>query len=139
MPPVPIGQTSDGGLSTQIPADSALRKRLSEATAATSSNLPTSPPQRHGDRGSAEDAAATALPVYIRYRDLVAANIVGSWTQLLRMIEEEGFPTGQLLSPNVRAWRKDLVEQWLSKRPTGRKVVTPRKRCEASHARGQRW
>jgi predicted DNA-binding transcriptional regulator AlpA len=134
MPPLPIDQASDGGQSAQIPAYSAVRERLSEATAATS--MPTSPPQRHGDRASADDTAKATLPVYIRFRDLVVANIVGSWTQLLRLIEEQNFPPGRMLSRNVRAWRKDEVEQWLSDRPTGRKVVAPRKRREASPARG---
>jgi hypothetical protein len=65
------------------------------------------------------------LPTYVRYADLVAANIVGNWTQLLRLIELEGFPTGVMLSPNTRAWGLDDVRAWLATRPTARKVMPP--------------
>ncbi|MFZ1885331.1 MAG: hypothetical protein WAU53_17460, partial [Rhodoplanes sp.] len=37
------------------------------------------------------------LPVYVRFRDLVEANIVHNWPQLLRLIAIEGFPRGILL------------------------------------------
>jgi hypothetical protein len=30
-----------------------------------------------------------------------------------------------LLSPNVRAWNVADIEQWLSTRPTARKVIAP--------------
>jgi predicted DNA-binding transcriptional regulator AlpA len=65
------------------------------------------------------------LPVYVRYTHLEAAGIVGSWTQLLRMIDEEDFPDGVLLSANVRAWRLDTITEWLEARPTARKVIPP--------------
>jgi hypothetical protein len=45
----------------------------------------------------------------VRFRDLRAAGIVDSWQQLFRLIEDYGFPSGQLLSPNVRAWDRDAV------------------------------
>lgn len=77
--------------------------------------------QRHGDRGSTDAAPAPLLPVYVRYAHLEAAGIVGSWTQLLRMIDEEDFPVGVLLSANVRAWRLDTITEWLEARPTARK------------------
>jgi hypothetical protein len=72
-----------------------------------------------------DSAARRVLPIYVRYADLVTANIVGSWTQLLRLIDCEGFPTGVMLSANVRAWPLDLVEAWLEARPTARKVIPP--------------
>jgi hypothetical protein len=81
--------------------------------------------QRHGDRGSTDAAPAPLLPVYVRYAHLEAAGIVGSWTQLLRMIAEEDFPVGVLLSANVRAWRLDTITKWLEARPTVRKPVPP--------------
>jgi hypothetical protein len=80
-----------------------------------------------------------SLVPYLRYDDLVAANIVGSWTQLGRMIERDGFPPGIRLTPNIRAWRLDEIETWLSARPVERKIVPkspgrprkpPRKRTE---------
>jgi hypothetical protein len=91
--------------------------------------------QRQGDRTSGDDDddddddddgdVRRALPVYVRYVDLVEANIVRSWTQLLRLIDVEGFPVGQMLSPNIRAWRADEVRTWLAGRPTARKIPPP--------------
>ena len=97
-------------------------------------NAPAMPPARQGDRGNrdhgGDDAAVDAarlLPVYVRFNDLVRANIATSWPQVLRMIEGENFPTGIMLGPNTRAWRLDLVEAWLAARPTARKIVNPRR------------
>jgi predicted DNA-binding transcriptional regulator AlpA len=64
-----------------------------------------------------------ALPVFVRYPDLVAAGVVANWTTLIRLIDEEGFPPGILIGSNTRAWRADLVEAWLTSRPTARKVL----------------
>jgi predicted DNA-binding transcriptional regulator AlpA len=66
-----------------------------------------------------------SLPIFVRYADLVSSNIVRSWTQLLRMIDHENFPVGQMLSPNIRVWRLDEIEAWLAGRPTARKVPPP--------------
>jgi predicted DNA-binding transcriptional regulator AlpA len=66
-------------------------------------------------------------PVFVRFKDLVAANIATSWPQLSRMIIAEGFPTGVMLARNTRAWRLDEVEAWLAARPRARKVVNPRR------------
>jgi predicted DNA-binding transcriptional regulator AlpA len=85
--------------------------------------------QRHGNPGVAsdegEDDKDTRLPTFVRFKELRRAGIVGSWTQLFRMIDDDGFPAGVLLSPNVRAWRLDHVERWLATRPTARKVMPP--------------
>jgi hypothetical protein len=70
---------------------------------------------------------ASVLPVHCRYSDLVDANITHNWPHLLRMINEEGFPPGIMLSRNVRAWTVPSVLDWLSSRPTARKVVPPRR------------
>jgi predicted DNA-binding transcriptional regulator AlpA len=67
--------------------------------------------------------AQTGFPTFIRYDDLEAAGLVGSWTQLTRMIKDEGFPHGVLLSGNIRAWRVDEIEDWLASRPTARKAM----------------
>jgi predicted DNA-binding transcriptional regulator AlpA len=66
---------------------------------------------------------SSPLPRYVRYRDLAAAGIVGSWMQLNRMMNSEGFPEGILLSANVRVWSVDEVERWLASRPTAKKVM----------------
>jgi hypothetical protein len=88
---------------------------------------PSTTPQRHGDRssGDAEDAAALSqLPHYVRFNDLYAAGIVNNRTHLGRLIEDEGFPPGRLLSPNARAWLVSEILPWLADRPVERKKVT---------------
>jgi hypothetical protein len=76
-------------------------------------------PRRQGDRGNKDDGAPR-LPVFVRYRDLVAAGIVNNWPTLIRLITEQNFPCGILLGPNTRAWRLDEVEAWLAARPIER-------------------
>jgi predicted DNA-binding transcriptional regulator AlpA len=79
---------------------------------------------KKGDRSGSDDAASR-LPVYVRYCDLQAAGIAGSWEQLYRLIDQQSFPPGVMLSANTRAWRLDEVEQWLASRPIQRKKVPP--------------
>jgi predicted DNA-binding transcriptional regulator AlpA len=74
---------------------------------------------------SRESAPPTTLPTYLRYKDLVAHNVVRSWAQLLRLIDQQDFPSGVMLSPNVRAWTVQEVDAWLTSRPTKRKVPPP--------------
>jgi predicted DNA-binding transcriptional regulator AlpA len=68
------------------------------------------------------------LPVFVRYKDLVESGIVRSWTQLLRMIDDEDFPAGVMLGPHTRPWRADEVQEWLAARPTARKPIPPNAR-----------
>jgi predicted DNA-binding transcriptional regulator AlpA len=75
------------------------------------------------------------LSRYIRYRDLEAAGIVGSWMQLHRMMTAEGFPEGVMLSANVRAWPVDAVERWLASRPIAKKKVPPPRGRRRRHER----
>jgi hypothetical protein len=72
--------------------------------------------------GSADDGAPSLI-VVVRYADLVAAGIVSNWTQLLRLIEFEGFPVGFMLAPNTRAWRLDDVNAWITTRPAPRDLM----------------
>jgi predicted DNA-binding transcriptional regulator AlpA len=73
------------------------------------------------------------LPVFVRFRDLAEAGIAKNWQTLSRLIDEDGFPQGRLLSPNIRAWVLDEVEAWLESRPTERKPVPQRwARCRAA-------
>lgn len=77
----------------------------------------------HGEMsGKKQGPKSVALPgmllsVLVRFPDLVAANIVRNWPQLLRLIESEGFPPGIRLSPNARAWAISEVQAWLASRP----------------------
>jgi predicted DNA-binding transcriptional regulator AlpA len=61
---------------------------------------------------------------YIRYPDLVARGIVRSRMTLKRMIDDQSFPPGVLLTPNCRAWTEEEVDEWLANRPTARKPAT---------------
>jgi hypothetical protein len=87
--------------------------------------------QRHSDRSSGDDSGSgdvlgrTQLPVFVRFRDLRAAGICDNWTQVFRLIEDYGFPSGVLLSPNIRAWDVDAIRRWLENRPTERKIIAP--------------
>jgi hypothetical protein len=42
--------------------------------------------------------------------------IVSTWRQLRRLQTHQGFPSGYLLSPNVRVWEIEEVELWLANR-----------------------
>jgi predicted DNA-binding transcriptional regulator AlpA len=104
-------------------------KSASSETRQPSTASTASPHQRQGDRGSKDDAASH-LPIFVRYKDLVAAGICDSYRQLYNMIDNDGFPPGVLLSPNVRAWNVADIEEWLSTRPTARKVIAPHRAKE---------
>ena len=52
----------------------------------------------------------------LRFADLKAAQVVTSWPQLKRLVENQGFPAGYLLSPAVRVWDAAEVEAWLETR-----------------------
>ena len=54
----------------------------------------------------------------LRFSDLQARRIANSWAQLGRMQKKHGFPSGIMLSENVRAWPDDQVDAWLANRPT---------------------
>jgi predicted DNA-binding transcriptional regulator AlpA len=56
------------------------------------------------------------LPRYVRFADLKTAGIVDSWAQLGRIIDDEGFPPGVKLSPNIRAWPMAEIKNWLANR-----------------------
>jgi hypothetical protein len=66
----------------------------------------------------------TRLTTFVRFRDLVNANIVRNWPTLLRLIDKDGFPPGVMLGRNTRAWALDEVEAWLAARPTAKNAVT---------------
>ena len=67
----------------------------------------------------------------IRYVDLVAKGIVNSRMTLKRLIDNQGFPPGILVTPNSRAWVEDDVDAWVVSRPSARKPST-RKSVEAA-------
>ena len=56
-----------------------------------------------------------------RYRDLKERGFCNSRAQLKRMVDFHGFPTGRLLSPNVRTWTAEEVLTYYDTRPSERK------------------
>jgi predicted DNA-binding transcriptional regulator AlpA len=83
--------------------------------------------RRNGDRASPDDGAPR-LTTYVRFNDLVAAGIVRNWPTLARLIRQEGFPVGKMLSSHARAWPLRDVEKWLAERPTINDDVRLRRR-----------
>jgi predicted DNA-binding transcriptional regulator AlpA len=61
---------------------------------------------------------------YLRFPDLKALGIVQSRMTLKRLIDDQGFPPGVLLTPNARAWTEAEVKDWLASRPVARKPAT---------------
>jgi predicted DNA-binding transcriptional regulator AlpA len=61
---------------------------------------------------------------YLRFPDLKARGIVQSRMTLKRLIDDQGFPPGVLLTPNARAWTEAEVNDWLASRPVARKPAT---------------
>jgi predicted DNA-binding transcriptional regulator AlpA len=68
-----------------------------------------------------------SLKPRLRFKDIKAAGIADSWTQLCHLIDEHDFPVGKKLSPNVRSWTVEEVNKWVESRPTDRKVMTPKR------------
>jgi len=52
-----------------------------------------------------------------RFSDLQARGIVGSRPQLKNLQVKNGFPEGQMLGDNTRAWRASDIEDWIAARP----------------------
>jgi predicted DNA-binding transcriptional regulator AlpA len=96
------------------------------------STVPSTIHHGQGDH-SPSDEDARGLPVLIRFRNLKAAGIAENWPHLLALIEKQNFPTGVMLSPNIRAWNVQDVRQWLATRPIDRKVVRRRQVARAVH------
>jgi hypothetical protein len=117
---------SAGESAEQHNNESSRPERAPAPTVPTTAPPPTSPHRRQGDRSSSDDDAAPRLPVFVRFHDLRAAGIVSNWPQLYNLIDDYGFPSGVMLSPNTRAWRVKDVQCALANRPTERKkVVAP--------------
>jgi len=56
----------------------------------------------------------------IRFRDLQERGVVQNWTQLKRLVDTQGFPSGFWLSLNTRAWFEDEIDGWVRSRPVNR-------------------
>jgi predicted DNA-binding transcriptional regulator AlpA len=60
----------------------------------------------------------------LRFPDLVDRGIVNSRMTLKRLIDNQNFPAGILITPNSRAWDEAAVDEWIAARPTARKTDT---------------
>jgi predicted DNA-binding transcriptional regulator AlpA len=69
----------------------------------------------------------------VRYNDLVAKGVVNSRMTLKRLIDTQGFPPGQLITPNARAWVEKEIDAWIANRPTARKPATNGAAHASSH------
>ena len=61
-----------------------------------------------------------SLPKYLRFKDLQERNIISNWMTLKRRVENDGFPPGDYLGRNTRAWREDEVMAWCESRRTNK-------------------
>jgi predicted DNA-binding transcriptional regulator AlpA len=73
---------------------------------------------RFHQQAAEREASAMRL---LRYTDLVEIGVVNSRMTLKRLIDNQGFPPGRLITPNSRAWTDDEIDQWIAGRPTARK------------------
>ena len=53
---------------------------------------------------------------FLRFKDLKQRNIVRNWPTLMRLMNEQGFPTGIRIGAQARAWEEAEVEAWLETR-----------------------
>jgi predicted DNA-binding transcriptional regulator AlpA len=68
----------------------------------------------------------------LRFTDLVDRGIVNSRMTLKRLIDAQGFPPGDLITPNARAWDEDEVDTWIASRPAARKPSTRKPATQAA-------
>lgn len=74
---------------------------------------------------------------YLRRADLIALGIATSNQQLQRMMEQQSFPRGFLLSPQVRLFPREEVEAWIEeRREAGRQAAAAK--SETHRERGIR-
>jgi len=60
------------------------------------------------------------MSTFLRFRDLKARGLVDNRTTLQRWIQQQQFPPGRLLGPNVRVWSDTEISVWLASRPAKR-------------------
>ena len=60
------------------------------------------------------------MTTLLRFSDLKARGLVSNWVTLRNWIEKQGFPPGQKIGPNTRAWTAESVEAWLASRPAAK-------------------
>lgn len=63
------------------------------------------------------------MRTYLRYSDLKNRGLVKNRTQLQNMIHDYNFPPGRLLSPNVRVWTDEELDNYVDNCPVEAKPV----------------
>ncbi len=53
---------------------------------------------------------------FLRFNDLKQRNIARNWPTLVRLMNQQGFPTGIRIGAPARAWEEAEVEAWLETR-----------------------
>jgi hypothetical protein len=92
-----------------------LRQQLGE-TDVPSTKTPT---LRHQQNlGASSARGPPGLDQYYRAKDLRALGIVPNWPTLSSWIRERGFPPGILLSPRIRCWSRQSIQDFLDKQKT---------------------
>ena len=117
-------ETNDGTPSPSSPLDDlyrriegAVRRALADALEAA---------VRRALKDALGDAGGKARPLpakLLRFPDLFERGIAKSKMTLHRLIRDEGFPAGILVTPNSRAWTEELVNDWVANRPSAKKEL----------------
>jgi hypothetical protein len=73
----------------------------------------------------------------LRPCDLKARGIATNYAQLRVLIDQHGFPPGQMMSPQGRFWFEDEVASWLNSRPAYDDTTRPPLRGGAAKRAGR--
>jgi hypothetical protein len=62
--------------------------------------------------------APRVLERHYRFNDLKELGIVPNWPTLSAWIRERQFPPGRLVSPRIRLWNSQEIQEWLDRQPS---------------------
>jgi hypothetical protein len=70
---------------------------------------------------------------WLRFSHLQKRNLVQSWTQLERLQKLYGFPKGRMVSPNIRVWTEEEIDEYIASCPV--EGPPPRGAAKQKHER----
>jgi hypothetical protein len=70
---------------------------------------------------------------WLRFSHLQKRNLVQSWTQLERLQKLYGFPKGRMISPNIRVWTEEEIDEYVESCPV--EGPPPRGAAKQKHER----
>jgi hypothetical protein len=70
---------------------------------------------------------------WLRFSHLQKRNLVQSWTQLERLQKLYGFPKGRMVSPNIRVWTEEEIDEYVASCPV--EGSPPRGAAKQKHER----